>query len=116
MDVPLRKLLNLARALVYLAMPGSMRESPALLNLTQILDGPSPKFLADDALKQMDKALERLTKTGWPGGVSRRGLPVNYMFYVHSVTRAVDWDKGDGFPRILVYAVCATLHQLHLTL
>lgn len=80
MDVPLRKLLNLARALVYLAMPGSMRESPALLNLTQILDGPSPKFLADDALKQMDKALERLTKTGWPGEFRDEASPLITCF------------------------------------
>lgn len=31
-----------------------------------ILDGPSPKFYAEDAMKQMDKALEILTKTNWP--------------------------------------------------
>ena len=31
-----------------------------------ILDGPSPKFYAEDAMKQMDKALEKLTKIDWP--------------------------------------------------
>ena len=33
-----------------------------------ILDGPSPKFYAEDAMKQMDKALEMLTETDWPEG------------------------------------------------